>query len=141
MNHNHFLLNLHISTRSFYYQIAFIYFQLNFQPNFNPTYICWPSNVEKDINNLSNQNKELSKYLKRTDDRIEFFHDYELKQFFTSLVITNDNELPYFEVDITNELRSWLKSFVEMGGDESKLRCTFKDDNIGHVLNSSSNLN
>ena len=132
---------MHISIRSFHYQIALIYFQLKFQPKANRTYICWPSNVEKDIKNVLNHNMEPFKYLKRTDDKIGFFHDFELKQCFTSLVIpTNDNELPYFEVDITNELRSWLKSFVEMGGDESKLRCTLKDDNIGHVLNSSSNL-
>ena len=119
-----------------------IYFQLKFQPNSNRTYICWPRNVQTDIKNVLNQNKKPFKYLKRTDDEIGFFHDFELKQSFTSLVIpTNDNEPPYFEVDITNELRSWLKSFVEMEGDESKLRCTLKDDNIGHVLNSSSNPN
>ena len=132
---------MHISIRSFHYQIALIYFQLKFQPNSNRTYICWPRNVQTDIKNVLNQNKKPFKYLKRTDDEIGFFHDFELKQSFTSLVIsTNDNKPPYFEVDITNELRSWLKSFVEMGGDESKLRCTLKDDNIGHVLNSSSNL-
>ena len=91
--------------------------------------------MQTDIKNVLKQNKKPFKYLKRTYDEIGFFHDFELKQSFTSLVIpTNDNEPPYFEVDITNELRSGLESFVEMGGDESKLRCTFKADNIGHVL-------
>ena len=88
------------------------------------------------------QDKLSFMYMKMTDDGMaKFFHDSELKSMKISfktkrLCSSSADEALYFEADITDELRSWLKLFhLEINEDESKIPLTFhQDGTMGHGL-------
>ena len=134
---------MHISIRSFHYQIALIYFQLKFQPNFNHTYICWPSNKRTVIRDVLNQSKKPFKYLKRNGDKIEFFDHFKSTSPEFSLHLQNTTTIRNrsYRCYSTHELRGWLNSFDVIYDEESLLHCTLKDSTIGPVLYSSRNFN
>ena len=106
-------------------------------------FICWPIH-SIDTDNIDKANVQFM-YMKMTDDGMaEFYQDFELKSMKISfktkrLCSPSAVEALCFETDITDELRSWLKQFIEnnieINGDESKIQLTFhQDGTMGHVL-------
>ena len=71
-----------------------------------------------------------------------FYNDFELKMMEFNFKLNPLNyalladRTWYFETDITDDLRSWLKQFnIEINEDEPQIHCSFyQDGTIGHVL-------
>ena len=102
----------------------------------SPTFICWPVSVTSD-NTSKDQNKLPFIYLKLTNNNAMFYNHFELKINFKRLNCSLlADRTCYFETDITDDLRSWLKQFnIEINEDEPKIHCyLYQDGTIGHVL-------
>ena len=110
------------------------------KPLVKDRFICWP--IDSSDTESIDQDKLSFMYMKMTDDgMVEFYQDFDLKSmkiiFKTKpLCSSSSDEALYFEADITDELRSWLKPFhIEINDDESKIHFTFhQDGTMGHVL-------
>ena len=69
-----------------------------------------------------------------------FYNAFELKMMEINFKRLNCSLLAdrtcYFEIDLTDDLRSWLKQFnIEINEDEPKIHCSFyQDGTIGHVF-------
>ena len=103
-------------------------------------FICWGIH-SIDTDYIDQANVQFM-YMKMTEDGMaEFYQDFELKSMKISfktkpLCSLSSHEALYFEANITDELRSWLKLFhVKISKEESKIHFTFlQDGTMGHVL-------
>ena len=110
------------------------------KPLVKDRFICWP--IDSSDTESIDQDKLSFIYMKMTDDGIaEFYQDFDLKSMKISfktkpLCSLSSHEALYFEANITDELRSWLKLFhVKISKEESKIHFTFlQDGTMGHVL-------
>ena len=99
------------------------------------TFICWP------VHSIDT-GSYVFVYLKMNNGgTAELYNDFELKSMEFDLEIkpqrnSSTDVISYFEADIKDEMRSWLKQFnIEINEDESKIHFTFyKDGTMGHVL-------